>query len=555
MKSDIQIAQEAVMQPVCEIADALGLAQDTLIPYGRYKAKVDHRLVKQPRTKPDGKVILLTAISPTPAGEGKTTTSIGLADALHRMGKKAVLALREPSLGPVFGMKGGAAGGGYAQVVPMEDINLHFTGDLHAIGAANNLLAAMIDNHIYHGNALQIDPRRITWKRCVDMNDRQLRFLTDGLGGKINGTPREDGYDITVASEVMAIFCLATDLSDLKARLARIVVGYTYDGTPVTAGQLGAAGAMCALLKDAFDPNLVQTLEHTPALVHGGPFANIAHGCNSVIATKLAMKLGDYVVTEAGFGADLGAEKFLDIKCRLSGIAPSAVVVVATVRALKHHGGCPKDKLCEPNVALLRTGSANLVRHVQNMRDQFGMNVCVAINAFPTDSAEEHAFLRALCAEMGVPCALSEVFAKGGAGGTELAEAVLSILGDSPVRYTYPDSASPEEKIRAICQKIYGAGDVVIGKAAAKQLADLAANGFAALPVCIAKTQYSFSDDASLLAAPSGFPMTLRNVRLSAGAGFLVAMMGDIMTMPGLPKKPAAEGIDVDENGVISGLF
>ncbi|MEG2652070.1 MAG: formate--tetrahydrofolate ligase [Ruthenibacterium sp.] len=555
MKSDIQIAQEAVMQPVCEIADALGLAQDTLIPYGRYKAKVDHRLVKQPRTKPDGKVILLTAISPTPAGEGKTTTSIGLADALHRMGKKAVLALREPSLGPVFGMKGGAAGGGYAQVVPMEDINLHFTGDLHAIGAANNLLAAMIDNHIYHGNALQIDPRRITWKRCVDMNDRQLRFLTDGLGGKINGTPREDGYDITVASEVMAIFCLATDLSDLKARLARIVVGYTYDGTPVTAGQLGAAGAMCALLKDAFDPNLVQTLEHTPALVHGGPFANIAHGCNSVIATKLAMKLGDYVVTEAGFGADLGAEKFLDIKCRLSGIAPSAVVVVATVRALKHHGGCPKDKLCEPNVALLRTGSANLVRHVQNMRDQFGMNVCVAINAFPTDSAEEHAFLRALCAELGVPCALSEVFAKGGAGGTELAEAVLSILGDSPVRYTYPDSASPEEKIRAICQKIYGAGDVVIGKAAAKQLADLAANGFAALPVCIAKTQYSFSDDASLLAAPSGFPMTLRNVRLSAGAGFLVAMMGDIMTMPGLPKKPAAEGIDVDENGVISGLF
>lgn len=555
MKSDIQIAQEAVMQPIAEIADALGLDTQALIPYGRHKAKVDHRLVKQLQGKPDGKVILLTAINPTPAGEGKTTTSIGLADALHAMSKRAVLALREPSLGPVFGMKGGAAGGGYAQVVPMEDINLHFTGDLHAIGAANNLLAAMVDNHIYHGNALQIDSRRITWKRCVDMNDRQLRFLTDGLGGKINGTPREDGYDITVASEVMAIFCLATDLADLKKRLARIVVGYTYGGEPVTAGQIGAAGAMCALLKDAFDPNLVQTLEHTPALVHGGPFANIAHGCNSVMATKLAMKLGEYVITEAGFGADLGAEKFFDIKCRLSGIAPSAVVVVATVRALKHHGGCAKDQLGVPNVELLRKGSANLVRHVENMRDKFGMNVCVAINAFPTDSAEEHAYLHDLCAELGVPCALSEVFTKGGEGGKALAQAVLSILADKPVRFTYPDEMLPADKIRAVCREIYGAVDVMISGPAAKQLAELEANGFGHLPVCIAKTQYSFSDNPALLAAPSGFAMTLRGVRLSAGAGFLVAIMGDIMTMPGLPKKPAAEGIDVDENGVISGLF
>ena len=555
MKSDIQIAQEAVMEPIGAVAQRLGLAEEQLIPYGRYKAKVDHRLVKAMADKPDARVILVTAISPTPAGEGKTTTSVGLADALHRMGKKVILALREPSLGPVFGVKGGAAGGGYAQVVPMEDINLHFTGDLHAIGAANNLLAAMVDNHIYQGNALNIDPRRVTWKRCVDMNDRQLRFITDGLGGKVNGTPREDGFDITVASEVMAIFCLATDLKDLKERLARIVVGYTYAGEPVTAGQIGAAGAMAALLKDAFDPNLVQTLEHTPALVHGGPFANIAHGCNSVIATKLGMKLADYVVTEAGFGADLGAEKFLDIKCRMAGIAPAAVVVVATVRALKHHGGCPKEQLGVPNLEYLEAGSANLARHVENMQKQFGMPVCVAINAFPTDSAEEHQFLRDYCAGLGVPCALSEVFAKGGEGGLELAEDVLGILDRRPVRFTYADDLPVADKIRAVCRNIYRAKDVVFSAAAQKQLRELADAGYDKLPVCIAKTQYSFSDNAKLLAAPDGFTMTVRELRLSAGAGFVVAVMGSIMTMPGLPKKPAAEGIDVDENGVISGLF
>lgn len=560
MKTDIQIAQEAEVAPIAEIAQALGVADADLIPYGRTKAKLDHRLVRRLADRPDAPVVLVTAISPTPAGEGKTTTSVGLADALHAMGKRAVLALREPSLGPVFGMKGGAAGGGYAQVVPMEDINLHFTGDLHAIGAANNLLAAMVDNHIYHGNALQMDPRRITWKRCVDMNDRQLRFITDGLGGKVNGTPREDGYDITVASEIMAIFCLATDLADLKARLARIVVGYTYDGKPVTAGQLNAAGALAALLKDAFDPNLVQTLEHTPALVHGGPFANIAHGCNSVIATKLARKLGDIVVTEAGFGADLGAEKFFDIKCRLSGITPAAVVLVATVRALKHHGGCPKDKLGEPSVALLEAGSANLVRHIENMQQVFGMPMCVAINAFPTDSAEEHAYLQSLCDKLGVPCALSEVFAKGGEGGKALAACVLEAVERAPeggraVQFPYETELPLAEKIRAVCKKVYHAADVVIAGPAAKQIAELTDNGFGGLPVCIAKTQYSFSDNAQLLAAPEGFTMTVRGVRLSAGAGFVVVIMGDIMTMPGLPKKPAAEAIDVDENGVISGLF
>ena len=555
MKSDIQIAQEAVMEPIAAVAGRLGLAEEDLIPYGRYKAKVDHRLVKKLAEKPDAKVILVTAISPTPAGEGKTTTSVGLADALHRMGKNTILALREPSLGPVFGIKGGAAGGGYAQVVPMEDINLHFTGDLHAIGTANNLLAAMVDNHIQQGNALNIDPRRITWKRCMDMNDRQLRFIVDGLGGKLNGTPREDGFDITVASEVMAIFCLATDLKDLKERLSRIVVAYSYAGEPVTAGQIGAAGAMAALLKDAFDPNLVQTLEHTPALVHGGPFANIAHGCNSVMATKLGMKLADYVVTEAGFGADLGAEKFLDIKCRMANIAPSAVVVVATVRALKHHGGCPKAELGTPSLAYLEAGAANLRRHVENMRGAFGMPVCVAINAFPTDSAEEHQFLRDYCAELGVPCALSEVFAKGGEGGLELAGDVLKILEQRPVQFTYPDALPVADKIRAVCQKIYGAKDITFSPAAAKTLAELDKNGFGQLPVCIAKTQYSFSDDASLLAAPEGFTMTVRDLRLSAGAGFVVAVMGSIMTMPGLPKAPAALNIDVDENGVISGLF
>ena len=553
MLSDIEIAQAAKMQPITEIAANLGLQGEDVIPYGHYKAKLNHKLAKA--DKPEGKLILVTAISPTPAGEGKTTTSVGLADAMNALGKKTMLCLREPSLGPVFGIKGGAAGGGYAQVVPMEDINLHFTGDIHAIGAANNLLAAMVDNHIYQGNALNIDPRRITWKRCVDMNDRQLRFITDGLGGKANGTPREDGFDITVASEVMAIFCLATDLADLKARLGRIVVGYTYAGAPVTAEQIGAAGAMAALLKDAFDPNLVQTLEHTPALVHGGPFANIAHGCNSVIATKLGMKLADYVVTEAGFGADLGAEKFLDIKCRLSGIEPSAVVVVATVRALKHHGGCPKAELGVPSLEYLEAGSANLARHVENMQSKFGMPVCVAINAFPTDSPEEHQYLRDLCARLGVPCALSEVFAKGGAGGLELAEDVLGILEKRPVRFTYPDDAPVADKVRAVCKNIYGAADVAFSAAAKKQLAELDAGGFGRLPVCIAKTQYSFSDDASLLAAPSGFTMTVRELRLSAGAGFVVVVMGNIMTMPGLPKKPAAEGIDVDENGVISGLF
>ena len=555
MKTDIEIAQAARMLPIGEVAAQLGLREEDLIPYGRYKAKVDHRLVRRMAEKPDAKVVLVTAISPTPAGEGKTTTSVGLADALHRMGKRAVLALREPSLGPVFGIKGGAAGGGYAQVVPMEDINLHFTGDLHAIGAANNLLAAMLDNHIYQGNALHIDPRRITWKRCVDMNDRPLRFDTDGLGGRVNGVPREDGFDITVASEVMAIFCLASDLADLKARLARIVVAYTYEGEPVTAGQLGAAGAMAALLKDAFDPNLVQTLEHTPALIHGGPFANIAHGCNSVIATRLAMKLGDIVVTEAGFGADLGAEKFLDIKCRMAGIAPSAAVVVATVRALKHHGGCPKTELGTPSVEYLAKGAENLARHVQNLREVYGLPVCVAVNAFPTDSAEEHAFLADYCAKLGVPCALSEVFAKGGEGGLALAGTVLDIMEDRPLHFAYEQDAPIADKLRSLAQRVYHAKDVVFQPAAAKTLAELEKNGYGNLPVCVAKTQYSFSDDASLLAAPENFTMTVREVRLSAGAGFAVAVMGNIMTMPGLPKKPAAEGIDVDENGVISGLF
>ena len=553
MKTDIQIAQEAVLDPIMDVARRMGVPQEAVIPYGRTKAKVIAGML--PEKKTPAKVILVTAISPTPAGEGKTTTSVGLADALHRMGKNVCLALREPSLGPVFGIKGGAAGGGYAQVVPMEDINLHFTGDLHAIGAANNLLAAMLDNHIHHGNALGIDPRRITWKRCVDMNDRQLRFLVDGLGGKVNGTPREDGFDITVASEVMAIFCLASSLSDLKQRLARIVVGYTYGGQPVTAGQLHAEGAMTALLKDAFEPNLVQTLEHTPAFVHGGPFANIAHGCNSVAATRCAMKVADYVVTEAGFGADLGAEKFLDIKCRMAGIAPSAVVVVATVRALKHHGGCPKEEYGTPSVEYLAAGSANLRRHVENMQKRFGLPVCVAINAFPTDSAEEHAYLREVCADMGVPCALSEVFAKGGEGGLELAENVLGILEQRPIRFAYPDGMDVDEKLLAVCRDIYGAKDVVYSAVAKKQLAEIKACGFGRLPVCIAKTQYSFSDDASLLGAPEGFTMTVNKVRLSAGAGFVVAEMGSIMTMPGLPKKPAAEAIDVDENGVISGLF
>ena len=553
MKTDIQIAQEATLKPITEIAAGLGLGEDDISLYGKYKAKIDHRLAK--KAQKQGKLILVTAISPTPAGEGKTTISCGLADALNALGKKTMLCLREPSLGPVFGIKGGAAGGGYAQVVPMEDINLHFTGDLHAIGAANNLLAAMVDNSIYQGNPHHIDPRRVTWKRCVDMNDRQLRFVTDGLGGKVNGTPREDGFDITVASEVMAIFCLATDLKDLKERLSRIVVAYTYEGQPVTAGQIGAAGAMTALLKDAFDPNLVQTLENNPAIIHGGPFANIAHGCNSVMATRLSLSLADYVVTEAGFGADLGAEKFLDIKCRMTGLAPNAVVLVATVRALKHHGGCPKDQLGVPNVDYLKAGAANLARHVENMRG-FGVPVCVAINAFPTDSAEEHECLRDICADLGVPCELATVFADGGKGGLELGKAVLSILQpETTLNFTYPDEAPLAEKVDAVAKKIYRAAAVSWSAPAKKALAEIEAMGYAKLPVCIAKTQYSFSDDATLLAAPEGFTMTVRDVRLSAGAGFVVVIMGSIMTMPGLPKKPAAENIDVDENGRITGLF
>ena len=553
MKSDIQIAQEATLQPIVQIAEKLGLSEDEISLYGKYKAKIDHKLAK--KADKQGKLILVTAISPTPAGEGKTTISTGLADGLNALGKKTMLCLREPSLGPVFGIKGGAAGGGYAQVVPMEDINLHFTGDLHAIGAANNLLAAMVDNSVYQGNPHNIDPRRIVWKRCVDMNDRQLRFVTDGLGGKVNGVPREDGFDITVASEVMAIFCLATDLKDLKERLSRIVVAYTYDGQPVTAGQIGAAGAMTALLKDAFDPNLVQTLENNPAIIHGGPFANIAHGCNSVMATRLSLSLADYVVTEAGFGADLGAEKFLDIKCRKAGLSPNAVVIVATVRALKHHGGCPKDQLGVENLDYLTAGADNLRRHVENMRN-FGLPVCVAINAFPTDTAAEHDCVKAICAEMGVPCALAEVFAKGGEGGTELAKTVLDIMqDDTAVNFTYPDEMPLKEKVLAVAQKIYRAKDVTWSAPALKTLPEIEAMGYGNLPVCIAKTQYSFSDDAKLLAAPSGFTMTVRDVRLSAGAGFVVVIMGSIMTMPGLPKKPAAENIDVDENGKITGLF
>ena len=555
MLSDIVIAQAAKMLPIAKVAEKLGLTDEDLIPYGRYKAKVNHKLIHSDR--PDGKLILVTAISPTPAGEGKTTTSVGLADALNAMGKKTMLCLREPSLGPVFGVKGGAAGGGYAQVVPMEDINLHFTGDIHAIGTANNLLAAMIDNSIQQGNPLNIDPRRIAWKRCMDMNDRQLRFIVDGLGGKVNGTPREDGFDITVASEVMAIFCLATDLANLKDRLSRIVCAYTYDGQPVTAGQIGAAGAMAALLKDAIDPNLVQTLENNPAIIHGGPFANIAHGCNSVTATKLSLKLADYVVTEAGFGADLGAEKFLDIKCRMADLHPSAVVLVATVRALKSHGGVTKPDLNKPNVEAVRKGAANLERHIDNIKNGFGLPVCVAINAFPTDTPEEMAVIEEVCAKAGVKCALSEVFAKGGEGGKALAETVLSIMPEAPqpIQYTYDLGASLPEKIEAVAKKIYRADGVTYTPAAKKMLDDLAAMGYGELPVCIAKTQYSFSDNAKLTGAPTGFKMNVREVRLSAGAGFVVVICGSIMTMPGLPKHPAAMDIDVDAEGRITGLF
>ena len=555
IKSDIEIAQEAKPLPITDIADACGMDGAYIEQYGRYKAKIDNRFLKE-TNRPDGKLVLVTAITPTPAGEGKTTTTVGLADGLRRIGRNAVVALREPSLGPVFGIKGGAAGGGYAQVVPMEDINLHFTGDFHAIGAANNLLAAMLDNHIQQGNALGIDVKRITWRRCVDMNDRQLRSIVDGLGGRMQGVPREDGFDITVASEVMAVLCLASDIPDLKARLGRIVVGYTYDDAPVTAADLKAAGAMAALLKDALKPNLVQTLEHTPALIHGGPFANIAHGCNSVTATRMALKLGDYAITEAGFGADLGAEKFLDIKCRMAGLKPDAVVVVATVRALKHHGGAARAELGREDLAALERGLPNLLQHVDNIKNVFGPPCVVAINAFPTDTAAELKLIEEKCRELGVSVALSEVWAKGGAGGTALAEEVVRLCEQpSDFRYSYALGGAIEEKLETICRRIYHADGVVLTPAAQKQARRLTELGFGELPICMAKTQYSFSDDPSLLGAPRGFTVTVRNLKVSAGAGFLVALTGDIMTMPGLPKVPAAERIDVDENGRISGLF
>ena len=553
--TDIEIAQATPMRPIAEIAQKAGIADEYLESYGRYKAKVDPRLLKE-SDRPEGKLILVTAITPTPAGEGKTTTTIGLADGLRHIGKNAVVALREPSLGPVFGIKGGAAGGGYAQVVPMEDINLHFTGDFHAIGAANNLLAAMLDNHIYQGNALHIDPRRITWRRCVDMNDRQLRFITDGLGGRVNGVPREDGYDITVASEIMAVFCLSSSITDLKERLSRIVVGYTYDEQPVTAGQLGAVGAMAALLKDALKPNLVQTLEGTPAFVHGGPFANIAHGCNSVMATRMAMKLGDYAVTEAGFGADLGAEKFLDIKCRMAGLRPSAVVMVATVRALKMHGGLAKTDLGREDLGALEAGLPNLLRHVSNIVNVYKLPCVVAVNRFPTDTDVEISLVIEKCRAMGVRTVLSTVWADGGAGGTELAEEVVRLCElPNDFSFSYPLEDSIEDKITAVVRRIYGGDGVTLAPAASKEIARLTALGYGDLPVCMAKTQYSFSDDPAKLGAPEGFTVTVRNVKVSAGAGFIVALTGDIMTMPGLPKVPAAQRIDVDENGRISGLF
>ena len=556
IKTDIQIAQETEMMNIQEIAAAAGIEPEYTELYGNYKAKIDYNILEGKKDREDGKVILVTAISPTPAGEGKTTTTVGLADALRKIDRNALVAMREPSLGPVFGIKGGAAGGGYAQVVPMEDINLHFTGDMHAIGAANNLLAAMLDNHIQQGNELNIDPRRITWKRCVDMNDRQLRFITDGLGGKANGTPREDGFDITVASEIMAILCLSKDICDLKERVSKIIVGYTFNDEPVTAGQLKAQGAMAALLKDALKPNLVQTLEHTPAFVHGGPFANIAHGCNSVMATRMAMKMADYVVTEAGFGADLGAEKFLDIKCRMADIKPSAVVVVATVRALKHHGGVAKADLGQENLEALEKGLPNLLQHVENITKVFGLPAVVAINRFPTDTEAELALVEEKCRELGVNVALSEVWGKGGEGGIALAEEVVRLCEEpNDFRFAYDLELSIEEKIKAIAQKIYRADDVIITPPAMKQLRHLEQLGFGDLPICMAKTQYSFSDDQNLLGAPRGFTMTVRNLKVSAGAGFIVALTGNIMTMPGLPKRPAAENIDVDETGKITGLF
>ena len=555
-KSDIEIAQGAAMRPITEIAKTAHVDEKYIEQYGRYKAKIDPALLKETQRK-DGRLVLVTAITPTPAGEGKTTTTIGLADGLRRIGKDAVVALREPSLGPVFGIKGGAAGGGYAQVVPMEDINLHFTGDFHAIGAANNLLAAMLDNHSQQGNALNIDPRRITWKRCMDMNDRQLRFIVDGLGGKVNGTPREDGFDITVASEIMAVLCLSTGIADLKERLGRMIVGYTYDDKPVTCAELKAAGAMTALLKDAIKPNLVQTLEGTPAFVHGGPFANIAHGCNSVMATRMALKMGDYAVTEAGFGADLGAEKFLDIKCRMANLTPDAVVIVATVRALKMHGGLAKTELTEENIPALERGVPNLLRHVSNIKNVFGLPCVVAVNRFPTDTDAEIDFIMEKCRGLGVNTVLSTVWADGGRGGEALAREVVRLCEEEKGSFTFAYDADMtiEQKIDAIVRRIYGGDGASIAPAAKKQIARLTELGFGNMPVCMAKTQYSFSDDQTKLGAPTGFTVTVRSVKVSAGAGFIVALTGDIMTMPGLPKIPAAERIDVDENGMISGLF
>lgn len=554
--SDIEIAQAHRPQHILKIAERAHIAPEYVEQYGNYKAKIDLDYLSHGDGR-QGKLILVTAITPTPAGEGKTTTTIGLADGLARIGKNVAVALREPSLGPVFGIKGGAAGGGYAQVIPMEDINLHFTGDFHAIGAANNLLAAMLDNHIQQGNRLGIDPRKITWRRCVDMNDRQLRFIVDGLGGRVNGTPHEDGFDITVASEVMAVLCLADSISDLKARLGRIIVGYTYDDRPVTAAELNAAGAMTALLRDALKPNLVQTLEGTPAFVHGGPFANIAHGCNSVLATRMAMQTGDYAVTEAGFGADLGAEKFLDIKCRMANLRPSAAVVVATVRALKMHGGRAKSELAEEDLTALEAGIPNLLRHVSNMKNVYGLPVVVAINRFPTDTDREIAFVIEKCRELGVDAVLSTVHAEGGKGGEALAREVVRLCEEehADFRFSYTSELSLSEKIETVVKKVYGGDGINIEPAAKKQIAELEALGFGSCPVCIAKTQYSFSDDPTKPGAPTGFRVNVKNVRVSAGAGFVVVLTGDIMTMPGLPKSPAAERIDVDENGRITGLF
>ena len=556
LKSDIEIAQQYEAKDIRDIAKTAGIDEKYLEMYGRNKAKVDYKLLGDLADKPNGKLILVTAINPTPAGEGKTTTSVGLTDGLRHIGKKAIVALREPSLGPVFGVKGGAAGGGYAQVVPMEDINLHFTGDFHAIGAANNLLAALLDNHIYQGNELRIDPKRITWKRVVDMNDRQLRSIVDGLGPRTNGVTREDSYDITVASEIMAVLCLSSSISDMKERLGKMIIGYTYNEEPVTAAQLKAEGAMCALLKDAIKPNLVQTLEGTPAFIHGGPFANIAHGCNSLMATRMALKLSDYAVTEAGFGADLGAEKFLDIKCRMAGIAPSAVVIVATARALKHHGGVAKPDLNNENLEALEKGMPNLLRHVENVTKVYGLPCVVAINRFPTDTEAELTLIRSKCKELGVEVALSEVWAKGGAGAVELAEEVVRLCeAPNNFSYVYDAELSIKEKLNAIVQRVYHGSRAVLTGPAVKQAQQLEQLGFGNLPICMAKTQYSFTDDAKSLGAPEGFEIAVKNLKVSAGAGFIVALTGDVMTLPGLPKKPSSENIDVDENGRISGLF